>query len=452
MDSVLSRSMFSQPMPPPSYDGSRMPDMRQLSSDQGPFPSGGIADVAAARPNPDDTAQQLMTMFQPRDGSNLTSGLDQQPIATFERGGSADRGYSEDSAPAETPPPRITLDTLLRPQAGDFPERVRPESPRRLAMENPPEGETRPNFGRPLNEREQLNLEYDRRVREEQKRNREEGKPFGQRVGTAIDEAWSGRADEEAMNLSQDKRIQDRIAAAAEDEARKQNALQSILSAKGQAGDVGDMQNALPNMPDRSIVPREIPLPPEKPDSLSSKLSDIQRDRKQRDAEARRENAALALMNAGFAMAAGKSQHALSNIGAGGMAGVQSFAEMEKARKEQLAKEDILELHRAEMEAKAPLYKAQADYYAARPGIENQKLQDRQQVAMFNAQKEASQKFIKQKEKDAMFSQKFSDKATGPALEKAWIAQKARELYPNQYRSLSVGLDSRSQGGIASLE
>jgi len=439
MDSVLSRSMFTQPLPPPSYDGSRMPDMRQLSSDQGPFPSGGIADVAAARPNPDDTAQQLMTMFQPRDGSNLTSGLDQQPIATFERGGLADRGYSEDSAPAETPPSRSMLDTLLRPQAGDFPERGRPESPRRLAMENPPEGDVRPNFGRPLDPRERENLEYDKLVKEEQQRQRLQRVPYFTRVGNAM-----------GAGITLDSATQE-LAVAAEEEARKQNALKSILAAKGQGGDLSDLQNSLSNVPDRSIVP-DVPLPPEKPASLSSKLSDIQRDRKQRDAEARRENAALALMNAGFAMASGKSQHALSNIGAGGMAGVQSFAEMEKARREQGSKEDILALHQAEMEAKTPLYKAQADYYAARPGIENQKIQDRREVAMFNAQKEASQEFIKQREKDALFAQKFSDKATGPALEKAWIAQKARELYPHQYRSLSVGQDSRSQGGIASLE
>jgi hypothetical protein len=56
-------------------------------------------------------------------------------------------------------------------------------------------------------------------------------------------------------------------------------------------------------------------------------------ERMQRTASERRENALLALMQAGFAAAAGRSSNALSNIAAGGQAGVAAFAGMEKDRR-----------------------------------------------------------------------------------------------------------------------
>jgi len=66
---------------------------------------------------------------------------------------------------------------------------------------------------------------------------------------------------------------------------------------------------------------------------LSVILSDIKAER----AAERRENALLALMQAGFAMAAGRSPNALSNIGAGGQAGIGAFAAMERASREDAA-------------------------------------------------------------------------------------------------------------------
>jgi hypothetical protein len=53
-----------------------------------------------------------------------------------------------------------------------------------------------------------------------------------------------------------------------------------------------------------------------------------------RRAEDRKENALLALMQAGFATAAGQSPNALSNIGAGGQAGIAAFAGMERSSRE----------------------------------------------------------------------------------------------------------------------
>ena len=61
------------------------------------------------------------------------------------------------------------------------------------------------------------------------------------------------------------------------------------------------------------------------------------REERARSAEDKRQNALLALMQAGFAMAAGRSPNALSNIGAGGQAGIAAFASLEKARREEQA-------------------------------------------------------------------------------------------------------------------
>jgi len=96
--------------------------------------------------------------------------------------------------------------------------------------------------------------------------------------------------------------------------------------------------------------------PPKATGSISTNLRNIKADREAeeaarsaaeatRSAADRRENALLALMQAGFATAAGTSRHALTNIGAGGQAGVAAFAGMEKARREDEAtrRRDVLQ-------------------------------------------------------------------------------------------------------------
>lgn len=50
-------------------------------------------------------------------------------------------------------------------------------------------------------------------------------------------------------------------------------------------------------------------------------------------ADDKKQNALLALMQAGFAMAAGRSPSAIANIGAGGQAGIAAFAGLEKERR-----------------------------------------------------------------------------------------------------------------------
>lgn len=79
------------------------------------------------------------------------------------------------------------------------------------------------------------------------------------------------------------------------------------------------------------------------------------REERARSADDRRQNALLALMQAGFATAAGASPNALTNIGAGGQAGIASFASLEKARREEQAAlrrdETSIRLAQAQMRA-----------------------------------------------------------------------------------------------------
>lgn len=69
-------------------------------------------------------------------------------------------------------------------------------------------------------------------------------------------------------------------------------------------------------------------------DRLSRERANLEAERRQRTAADRRENALLALLQAGLATAAGTSRNAITNIGAGGQAGVAAFAGMERARRE----------------------------------------------------------------------------------------------------------------------
>jgi hypothetical protein len=82
-----------------------------------------------------------------------------------------------------------------------------------------------------------------------------------------------------------------------------------------------------------------------------------------RRAEDRKENALLALMQAGFATAAGQSPNALSNIGAGGQAGIAAFAGMERSsREDQRAAMQDLAARRRDMSAeRLALMKLQED-------------------------------------------------------------------------------------------
>lgn len=67
-------------------------------------------------------------------------------------------------------------------------------------------------------------------------------------------------------------------------------------------------------------------------DRLTIRLEELKAEREANKAQ-RKENQLLALMQAGFAMAAGRSPSALANISAGGAAGVATLADLEKTRR-----------------------------------------------------------------------------------------------------------------------
>jgi len=110
---------------------------------------------------------------------------------------------------------------------------------------------------------------------------------------------------------------------------------------------------------DRAQEPRMPTSPAERKledTSVKTNLDDIKADRRATEAARtsaeRRENMLLALMQAGFAMAAGRSPNAISNIGAGGQAGIAAFASMERARREDesLRRREQLQLDIAKMQ------------------------------------------------------------------------------------------------------
>ena len=119
-----------------------------------------------------------------------------------------------------------------------------------------------------------------------------------------------------------------------------------------------------------AAAPPPPPPPPKKPDEESgiSKRLTLRIDELKQEREAsksqRRENQLLALMQAGFQAAAGKSSSALTNIAGGGAAGIATLADLEKTRRAEdaslrseslqleLAKEKMLESARERGEAK----------------------------------------------------------------------------------------------------
>jgi hypothetical protein len=85
--------------------------------------------------------------------------------------------------------------------------------------------------------------------------------------------------------------------------------------------------------PPAEAAPVASATPARQKGSLELTLDGIRAER----AEDRRQNALLALMQAGLAIAGGRSPNAISNIGAGGQAGIAAFAAMERASREDAA-------------------------------------------------------------------------------------------------------------------
>ena len=136
--------------------------------------------------------------------------------------------------------------------------------------------------------------------------------------------------------------------------------------------------------------------------AISTHLSDIKAERASQSAADRRENALMALMSAGFGMAAGKSRHALQNIAEGGQQGIGTFAQLEKGRREDENRRYLSALHEKEvalrerdLEARLPLIAAQTEAQKALPKQREQMNEIRKGQAKAIATRMAAQEYDK---------------------------------------------------------
>lgn len=262
------------------------------------------------------------------------------------------------------------------------------------------------------------NLEADRVSRERQQRARDAGIPAGERATTAI------------LQGAEPLHILPRAL------TNKPDALTQLDMETGReaarARGLGSLVDA-PALP-KGDEPIKIAESEQKPQRQATSdvglnLQQIKADREAKSSADRRENALLALMNAGFAMAAGKSPHALQNIGAGGQAGIQAFAEMEKGRRDSEYRQAMQDLHERELRMrqeelgyKAPLYKAQAKAQEDLPAYRERIAANREflakQRAIEAADKEYDNLLKNPSSTEAMRIREDKTGTYGPALKK----------------------------------
>lgn len=120
---------------------------------------------------------------------------------------------------------------------------------------------------------------------------------------------------------------------------------------------------------------------------LSLRIDELKQEREANKAQ-RRENQLLALMQAGFQAAAGKSSSALTNIAAGGASGIATLADLEKTRR---AEDTALRKEALELElAKEKMIESAAERKSQRELLASQKQQSLLQNVTVNARQEIS--------------------------------------------------------------
>lgn len=125
-------------------------------------------------------------------------------------------------------------------------------------------------------------------------------------------------------------------------------------------------------------------------------LSDIKAEREAKAAAARQENIWLALMQAGLAIAGGKSSNAITNIGQGGQAGLASFVALEQQRRrdeDAAVRRDLAQreyqLQERRLNMMEPVYQAQAMSPVIRAQIAAARTQAELNKALGNARLQA---------------------------------------------------------------
>jgi len=121
-------------------------------------------------------------------------------------------------------------------------------------------------------------------------------------------------------------------------------------------------------------------------------LSAIKAEREAKAAAARQENVWLALMQAGLAIAGGKSSNAITNIGQGGQAGLASFMALEQQRRrdeDAAMRRDLAEreygLQQRRLNMQEPYYAAMTQAQQMRPILAAQDAARRDQLARMRA-------------------------------------------------------------------
>lgn len=356
-DPVLQRSMFQK---------------------QGPSvtPAVGLGTGIGSVTTPDQNAQALRNMFQPTVSIGAPTEMLQQPVQSFQEGGLArllpqynfreprnfrmPPSYAERAAAANAAESFDIDDAEARSRFQQPVSQFRRDLGR-LLPSLPTEESVRRNaeeFGR-VNEARRKSLEEGSRAIEEF-REASPGSAFGDYFRSLSPEELRSRAE---ARSAAEERLRSEGARIGETFARE-NPLVQRAEIEGivrrQAIDEAD-ERTIPRRgtaPSRGLIPppeeRTEPPPPteeSKPPRDNSLQLTLKEIKAEREAD-RRQNAYLALMQAGLAIAGGRSPNALTNIGAGGQAGIGAFAAMERASREDAAarRRDAIQLDTAKQQ------------------------------------------------------------------------------------------------------
>ena len=199
------------------------------------------------------------------------------------------------------------------------------------------------------------------------------------------------------------------------------------------------------------------PLPPPG-DKKTSSLPDIKAEREARKAElaaeaaaARKENAWLALMQAGLAIAGGRRPNAITNIGQGGQAGLASFMALEQQRRRdedaamrRAVAEREVQLQERRLNMQEPYIQAQTEYLRQRPAIAAAQLQARQQGLLAKAQMDATNEVNQQADKNPLL---YPAGPEGELKKQVAIRNRTQQL-AEVYSRIYGGTPSGGTGGL----
>jgi hypothetical protein len=221
-------------------------------------------------------------------------------------------------------------------------------------------------------------------------------------------------------------------------------------------GIMGGRMKAEPKTKKEAPEDRRPPGPPKAND-----LTDIKAEREAKAASARQENMWLALMQAGLAIAGGRSPNAITNIGQGGQAGLGSFMALEQQRRKDedaATRRDLAEreyqLQVRRQNLQAPLLQAQAAYWQNRPAMDQARLVAQQQVARQRAV-DAAQKAWKDELSSPAGQLKYM-KMSDPAKQAAqelFLKQEFNRRYQQELSTINAGMyGSPRETGPSSAE